>query len=1188
MLDDNDFSKYQQRYELQNQNIEIISSPLQHIRSQQINDGVQMSGSIQSDLSSSDHFTSSGGFGGSSSNTSNRNSDNSTQRPLMVDIGLEYKYRLALEQNPNDFKALVKWGSLIYKNIKNQMGGKHVDVCLMDWNEELIPIPQNNNNHHHHNHHNHTSGNFTGNINTNTTLSNSFFETLNSINLREPLFDVCGKYQSSLQLSGGSGLLNIPFSTLLNYNLNEQLNILVNNLNNSSSTNTTTTTTTTKTTTTKNLNDSSNNINNSRILRSVSLPPAPPPPPTEDPNSPWSDPILWMKWGDCLFLLCTYLELPMYRATCEKYFKCIQILFKQQEKQYQQQQQQQDKEKLEKQNNYNIKLLAIVLRKWGITLSRYSRRMKSQFLMSEWSSDENIQVEELWKVLHSQSIQSLLISNKISPSLVTQYHLATAYHRHAITLNQFGCQPKEEIYGLITNSCKIYYETLLESLSDQQLQFQQQQQPWYDIEYYNHNEIFNDQFKSKSLENWGRALDVQLSTKLNDEEETIEKEEEDLNSVDEYLTTFSKAILKGVSPSLEGVVSLCLNSKQALQYKAINSISVLCRSSEILKSPIYNELMDQMTKVESFVSKRDDAESLLSQQKTLKSMPPKLQAYVRMSGLGEEEIMKNFEIAWNSIYFLTKDTIPNQPIPPNYYRSNKKNKLKQRQLNDSNNQDEKEEPEEIKPPLLPSIHRTNQLNNNNSNNNNNNNLNNSNNNGNSGGETPSPSSSFIITPFTSSSHSKFNTQRQFLSNSTLFNLSGSGIFSNNHSGSIITTTTNNSSISPTKSNGWTLTLPSKAPTRRATVSLININDLINQQKQQQQNQTNSVSTSPQNSTILNNNSNNNNLDNKPISKFIPSTIIRTTVNPPLLSRCDETIFSSGTPLPLFRDKIKLGTGAFGNVFYAIRKSDSSPVAIKVLMERTKKDSPIIPELYIHSACSHPNIVTYIESYLCKGHVWIILEYCDGGTVRDLLQATCTPGNPNNLQLFEETLIAYIITELLEGLVYLRSKGIIHRDLKSRNILLTRKGKVKIADFGLATTCSLGRGRTRMCGTMGRIAPEVIRREPYDTQSDIYSLGCLIIEMAEGTVPYGKDSSLKALFYTAIHQYKLPNPKKYTKEFVDFLYLCLNPDPFKRPTPEMLLHHTFLSGADRGKSLLLGRFKNQDTRKNLLLDNFVAF
>eukprot|EP01133_Synstelium_polycarpum_P008445 gene8445-9934_t len=1020
-----------------------------------------------------------------------------TARPLL-DIGLEYKYRLLIEQNPKDYATMIKWGNLIFKKIKELLGGKDVDICLLDWNEDVVPMPQSQS--------------------SQTPPSTPFTESLQSFLLKEPLFDACSKYQHALQISSGgyNNSTNISLSSLLTFNITQRTTpppspqpapakpanasptngrtpsqTISQNLSASSKTNGTT------------VAPKDYNYNNTmqRMLRSVSLPPAPPPPPIEDPSSPWSDPVLWMRWGDCLFLLCTYLELPMYKATCEKYHKSILLLQKMNTK-------------------TSNKLLAIALRKWGIALSRYSRRMKCQFLMSEWSNEENIQVEELWKILHTQSIQSLTYSSHIYPSAVTTYHLSTAYLRYVVTLNQFG-GPRGAIYGLVANATELYLRCLEVNTpvpAEEQLTTLQ---------------------RARAIENWIRALDLQLTVKLMDDE-SIEKEEDDLHAVDEYLTNFSRLILSGVTPSLEGIVSLCLNSRQAIQYKALNSLSVLCRSAELNGSTMLEDLKEHLSKVESFVFQRDDAESLLSQQRTLKSMPPKLQAYVRMSGLSEEEIMKNFEIAWNSIYFLTKDTIPNQPIPPNYYRSNKKNKAKSKLLLNANEDGSDNEKTNKIEPLIPSIHRTN-------------------------------NQATLIVPFTAYTPApKFasltrSVSRELRSSSSATSASQISLItpssSNNNNNN------NNRPVRPgrvgsgkAKDNKWTLTLPSTRPTRRAVVSMIDSSGNVEDQP---------ATT---------------------ITKYIaPIYLKRTVIKPPPLPKCDESIFSTGNPLTLFKDKIKLGTGAFGNVFYAVKKLDNKPVAIKVLMERTKRGSPIIPELYIHSYCNHPNVVSYYESFLCKGHLWIIMEYCDGGTVRDLLQEEWknnqTVPTPTPL---EEPLIAYISRQLIEGLIYLRSKGIIHRDIKSRNILLTRRGKVKIADFGLATTCSLGRGRTRMCGTMGRIAPEIVKREPYDTQVDMFSLGCLLVELAEGTVPYGKDTSLKSMFYTATTCFRLSNPSKFTPEFLDFVDLALHSDPFKRPTPEMLLQHSFLHCAERGKQILLERFKNQDIRKNNLLKNFVPF
>ncbi|GAM24661.1 hypothetical protein SAMD00019534_078360 [Acytostelium subglobosum LB1] len=1033
-------------------------------------------------------------------NIGNEDSNTNSNSRHLLDIGLEYKYRLMMEQDPKDYQTLIKWARLIHRNIKELLGGANIDLSLLDWNED-VAVPTSQSQH---------------------TPTTPFTDSLQSMLLKEPLFDVCSKYQLALELStpaNSSPSTSLSMSSLMSFSVAPAVSKAA-----------------PKPLPKQPARDSSLTVSNNgglaqppaslanpsvrRVLRSVSLPPAPPPPPSEDPNSPWADPDLWMQWGDCLFILCTYLELPMYKATCEKYHRCIILLQKQQQQLQMQLQQQQLAQQHQPQQQHtpkdmnSIRTMAKMLRKWGISLSRYSRRMKCQFLMSEWSNEESVQVEEMWKVLHTQSIQSLSYSVHIYPSPVTTYHLATAYLRHLVTLNQFG-GPKGAIFALVTNACELYRQSLTDNFKLPS------------------EESLTDLQRTRAIENWARALDIQLAVKLM-EEEAVEKDEDDLHSVDEYLSHFSRLMLAGIVPSLEGIVSLCLNQRQAIQYKAINTLSTLCGAKELAKHAILDDLQEHMLRVEGLMFQRDDAESLQSQQRTLKSMPPKLQAYVRMSGLTEEELMRNFEIAWNSIYFLTKDTIANQPVPPNYYRSNKKTKeaIKKRMNGPGSNSssgassppdtDRENDAATVKP-LIPSIHRT-------------------------------PSSSTLIVPYTGHTPAKFaslsrSQAKSFLNTASNYNATATASMTGTGQGQ-------------DQSRDWVLTLPSRKPTRRAVVSL------LSNPNQPNGNGEELLTT---------------------VSKYIPPMVRPDVPQPPPLPRCDESIFSGGSPLNMFKDKIKLGTGAFGNVFYAVRKSDNKQVAIKVLMERTKKGSPIIPELYIHRYCNHPNIVSYFESYLCKGHLWIIMEYCDGGTVRDLLHEDWKNNDTSDAPTpLSEPLIAYIAKQLLEGLAYLRAKGIIHRDIKSRNILLTRRGKVKIADFGLATTCSIGRGRTRMCGTMGRIAPEIIKREPYDTQVDIFSLGCLLVELAEGTVPYGKDTSLKSMFYTATVGYKLVNPSKLTPEFVDFVDLCLNGDPFVRPVPEMLLKHSFLDTAEKGKQVLLDMFKNQDVRKDNLLNNLVPF
>ncbi|CAH8856746.1 unnamed protein product [Trichobilharzia szidati] len=146
------------------------------------------------------------------------------------------------------------------------------------------------------------------------------------------------------------------------------------------------------------------------------------------------------------------------------------------------------------------------------------------------------------------------------------------------------------------------------------------------------------------------------------------------------------------------------------------------------------------------------------------------------------------------------------------------------------------------------------------------------------------------------------------------------------------------------------------------------------------------------------------------------------------------------------------------------------------------------EVSVLSKMNHPNIVQYCDSFEESGWLYIIMEYCDQG---DLY----TKINKQNGVLMPETLILDYFVQISLALKHIHDRMILHRDIKTQNVFLTSKGRLKLGDFGIAKVLNHTLDLARTCiGTPYYLSPEICENKPYDHKSDIWALGCVLYEM----------------------------------------------------------------------------------------------
>ncbi|KAH7160006.1 kinase-like domain-containing protein [Dactylonectria estremocensis] len=265
----------------------------------------------------------------------------------------------------------------------------------------------------------------------------------------------------------------------------------------------------------------------------------------------------------------------------------------------------------------------------------------------------------------------------------------------------------------------------------------------------------------------------------------------------------------------------------------------------------------------------------------------------------------------------------------------------------------------------------------------------------------------------------------------------------------------------------------------------------------------------------------------------------------------------------------IGQGSFGSVYLALHAVTGELLAVKQvetpapgansqsdsrkksMIEALKREISLLRDL------RHPNIVQYLGCSSSADYLNIFLEYVPGGSVQTML---------NSYGALPEPLVRSFVRQILTGLSYLHNQGIIHRDIKGANILVDNKGTIKISDFGISkkleasnilSGANNNKHRPSLQGSVFWMAPEVVKQTSYTLKADIWSLGCLVVEMMTGSHPFPDCSQLQAIFKIGGGKVAPTIPEHASEDAKLFLAQTFEIDHNLRPSADELILSPFL-------------------------------
>ncbi|XP_060569849.1 serine/threonine-protein kinase Nek1-like isoform X2 [Ruditapes philippinarum] len=251
---------------------------------------------------------------------------------------------------------------------------------------------------------------------------------------------------------------------------------------------------------------------------------------------------------------------------------------------------------------------------------------------------------------------------------------------------------------------------------------------------------------------------------------------------------------------------------------------------------------------------------------------------------------------------------------------------------------------------------------------------------------------------------------------------------------------------------------------------------------------------------------------------------------------------------------KIGEGAFGKADLVKLKKDGSQCVIKeisIMRMNSKERSEARKEVSVLAQLKHPNIVAYRESFEEHGCLYIVMDFCSGGDLYAKIN------NQRGILFGEEQILDWFVQMCL-AIKHIHDRKILHRDIKSQNIFLTSKGMVQLGDFGIAKVLNSTVELARTCiGTPYYLSPEICENKPYNNKSDVWSLGCVVYELA--TLKHAFEAgNMKNLVLKIIRGSYPPLSPKYSYELRNLIAQLFKRAPRDRPSINSILKKPIIS------------------------------